>query len=340
MTIRDAIQTVVHGGDLTEPQAVAAATALIRGEASEAQVAALLIGLRMKGETVAEIVGFARAARSGATPLQLARDGVIDCCGTGGDGHGTFNVSTACAFVAAAAGCRVAKHGNRAISSQCGSADVLDVLGIPADLPSDVVARCIDEVGVGFLFAPAFHPGLRHAGTARREIGVRTILNGLGPLTHPAGARRQVLGVYDGRLTQVFAQVLNQLGSTHCMVVHGDDGLDEITLSAATQVSELRDGAVTSYSITPEQFGIERAPLDAVRGGDGATNAALLEAVLAGEPGPRADIVRLNAGAAIYVGGGAASLSDGVAVASEVLRCGAGLAVLRRLQEIVREATA
>ena len=265
MTLTEAIHTVVNGVSLDEDQAATVAHEIMAGNATPAQIAALLVALRVKGETVDEIAGFVRAMRAGATPAPARSDNLVDTCGTGGDSSGTFNISTVSALVAAGAGCKVAKHGNRSISSSCGSADVLQSLGVNVEMPPEAAARCIDEIGVGFLFAPQYHPGARHAAGPRREIGTRTIFNVLGPLLNPAGARRQLMGVYDANLTDPIAQVLRRLGSTHCLVVHGEDGLDEITLAARTHVAELKDGAVCSRTISPEEFGFKRRELTALR---------------------------------------------------------------------------
>lgn len=337
MTVQEAIQRVIEGRSLDEKQAAAVASDIMAGKATPAQIAALLVGLRIKGETVEEITGFVRTMRQGATPVPAVAGDLVDTCGTGGDRSGTFNISTVSAFVAAGAGCKIAKHGNRSVSSGCGSADVLQALGVDIEMPPDVTARCIDEIGVGFLFAPQYHPGARHAAVPRREIGVRTIFNVLGPLLNPAGARRQLLGVYDRKLTGPIAQVLHRLGSTHCLVVHGEDGLDEITLAARTHVSELKDDTIRSLAISPAEFGVKPAELDALRGGDAETNAVIVWRVLNGESGPTRDVVLLNAGAAIYVGGQAASIAEGVRRAAESLDSGRAQAALDALVARSRE---
>jgi len=337
MTVQEAIQQVIEGRSLDEKQAAAVASDIMAGKATPAQIAALLVGLRIKGETVEEITGFVRTMRQGATPVPAVAGDLVDTCGTGGDRSGTFNISTVSAFVAAGAGCKIAKHGNRSVSSGCGSADVLQALGVDIEMPPDVTARCIDEIGVGFLFAPQYHPGARHAAVPRREIGVRTIFNVLGPLLNPAGARRQLLGVYDRKLTGPIAQVLHRLGSTHCLVVHGEDGLDEITLAARTHVSELKDDTIRSLAISPAEFGVKPAELDALRGGDAETNAVIVWRVLNGESGPTRDVVLLNAGAAIYVGGQAASIAEGVRRAAESLDSGRAQAALDALVARSRE---
>jgi anthranilate phosphoribosyltransferase len=331
MTVQEAIREVVDGRSLSEQQAAGVAREIMTGSATAAQVAALLVGLRVKGETVAEITGFVRAMRQGAARIPVAADDAVDTCGTGGDGAGTFNISTVSAFVAAGAGCKVAKHGNRSVSSGCGSADLLQALGVNVEMPPERSARCIDEVGVGFLFAPQYHPGARHAAGPRREIGVRTIFNVLGPLLNPAGAKRQLLGVYDARLTEPIAQVLHRLGSIHCLVVHGEDGLDEITLAGKTLITELKSGVVRSFSILPEDVGVQRADLGALRGADPQANARIARQVLSGQPGPTRDIVLLNAGAAIHVGGKAASIAEGVRRAAESIDRGRAQAALDAL---------
>lgn len=331
MTIHEAIRTCIAGRDLTEEAAGDAAREIMSGEVGGEAIAALLVALRMKGETVAEITGFVRAMRCGATRVPIDSEGLIDTCGTGGDGAGTFNISTVAALVAAGAGCKVAKHGNRSNSSKSGSSDVLRALDVNTEMTPERTAECIERIGIGFLFAPQYHPGARHAGSARKAIGARTIFNTIGPLVHPAGAKRQVMGIYDGRLTEPVAEVLRRLGSVHCLVVHGDDGLDEITISGPTRISELKDAAIHSYTVAPEQFGIERASIEAIRGGEPEENARITRSVLAGEKGPRRDVVVLNAGAVIYAGGVAHSMEDGVAQAARAIDSGAATQKLEAL---------
>jgi anthranilate phosphoribosyltransferase len=331
MTVPEAIQLLVDGRDLSEQQAAEVAAEIMAGNATPAQISGLLVALRIKGESVDEIVGFIRTMRRGATPAPARADNLVDTCGTGGDKSGTFNISTVSAFVAAGAGCHVAKHGNRAQSSNCGSADVLQALGVDVEMPPEESARCIDEIGVGFLFAPQYHPGARHAAGPRREIGVRTIFNVLGPLLNPAGARRQLIGVYDAELTEPIAQVLCRLGSVHCLVVHGEDGLDEIALAGKTRVTELKDGSIRSSFITPSEFGIAPATADTLRGGTVTDNARIVREVLGGRTGPTRDVVLLNAGATIYVGGQADSISLGVARAAESIDSGRARAKLDAL---------
>ncbi len=330
--IRQAIADVVAGRDLAEDRAHAVAGSMMTGEATPAQIAALLVALRMKGETVDEITGFARAMREKARTIPGDTDGVIDTCGTGGDGSGTFNISTVSAFVVAGAGVAVAKHGNRSVSSKCGSAELLEQLGVPVDADADQAARNLKTAGFAFLFAPLYHEATRHAVGPRREIGVRSLFNLVGPLTNPAGARRQLMGVFDGAFTEPLAQVLGRLGSVHCMVVHGSDGLDEITLSGPTLVSEFRDGTLRSYDLDPREFGFELRGLDEVQGATPSTNARIAEEILAGEPGAPREIVLLNAGAAIHVGGAAASIAEGIAAARRSIDSGAALRRLRILQ--------
>ncbi|HXV76647.1 MAG TPA: anthranilate phosphoribosyltransferase, partial [Candidatus Polarisedimenticolaceae bacterium] len=285
-----------------------------------------------KGETVAEITGFARAMRDAAEPLRHPFDDAIDTCGTGGDGRSTFNVSTVSAFVAAGAGCRVAKHGNRSVSSRCGSAEALEALGIDPRASARLTARLLAEVGVGFLFAPDYHRAMRHAVEPRREIGLRTIFNIVGPLTNPAGVRRQLVGVFERELTEVVAKVLARLGSTHCVVVHGADGLDEITLGGPTHVCEWRDGTLDRYRLDPRRFGFARVAAGRLRGGSPRENARIALAVLEGRPGPARDVALINAGAAIYVGGVAESIETGIERARESIDSGAAVEKLHALR--------
>src|SRR5277367_241791 len=325
--IQQAIEIIAGGTNLSRGEAEAAAEQILAGKATDAQIAALLAGLRDKGETLDELVGFAMAMRRHATPIfpaghSHADEALVDTCGTGGDASGTFNISTAAAFVAAGAGVRVAKHGNRSISSRCGSADVLEQLGARIDLPAERVARSIEEVGIGFLFAPAVHAATRHAMNARRELKIRTVFNLLGPLTNPAGASAQVVGVYDAGVTELMALALGELGVRRALVVHGTDGLDEISISGETRVSELRNGTVQNYRVTPEDFGLRRAPLDAIRGGDAKENSEIMHKILGRSllyrehTAPR-EIVLANAAAALVAAGRAADFRDGVDVAAQ-----------------------
>ncbi len=328
--IKEAISSLVSGRSLTMDEAAQVMREIMQGEATQAQFGAFVTALRLKGETVDEIVGLARTMRSKAVPVVTA-DAVVDTCGTGGDSSGTFNISTTAAFVAAGDGLKVAKHGNRAMSSQCGSADVLEALGIKIDLNSAQVQQCLEEVGIGFMFAPIFHPAMKYAVAPRREIGIRTVFNILGPLTNPAGAQAQVLGVADGLLAEKMASVLNGLGCQHALVVHGDDGLDEITVTAETQVYEVKDNNIEKYSIGPEDFGLPRADLNSLRGGSAAENAAFIRNILARAPGPGRDVVLLNAAAALMVGGRVDSLQQGVARAGEIIDSGQATAKLEQL---------
>ncbi|ROR29539.1 anthranilate phosphoribosyltransferase [Inmirania thermothiophila] len=333
MQMQEAIRRVVEGGDLTAEEMTAVMRAVMGGEATPAQIGGFLVGLRMKGETVEEIAAAAAVMRELATPVRVDVPHLVDTCGTGGDAAGTFNISTAAAFVVAAAGGHVAKHGNRSVSSRSGSADLLEAAGVRLELTPEQVARCIREVGVGFLFAPRHHGAMRHAIGPRREMGVRTVFNLLGPLTNPAGARRQVIGVFDRRWVEPMAEVLGRLGSEHVLVVHAEDGLDEISVSAPTEVAELRGGTVRSYRVTPEGLGLARSPLEALVVAGPAESLAVVRGVLGGEGGPAADVVAANAGAALYVAGLAPDLAAGVARARELMASGEPL---RRLEALAR----
>ena len=329
--IREAIAWVSSGTDLSPAEAGGVMEEIMRGAATPAQIGGFLTALRMKGETVVEIAAFARAMRAAAVPVSLPSPGArVDTCGTGGDGAGTFNISTAAAFVAAGAGVVVVKHGNRGVSSRCGSADVLEALGVDVAIPPEQVAAVLSAAGIAFLFAPAYHPAMQYARTARQEIGIRTVFNLLGPLTNPAGAGAHLLGVYDPRLTLPVARVLGDLGAERAMVVHGA-GLDEIATAGPTTVAELRDGEVTTYTLDCTEFGIPRSSVAAIRGGGPEENAATLLAILSGEEGAARDIVLLNAGAAIYLGGKARDIAAGIARAETSIDSGAALDRLRRL---------
>jgi anthranilate phosphoribosyltransferase len=326
--ITEAIRALVDRRDLTRIEAAAAMEAIMSGAATGAQIGAFLTALRMKGETVEELIGFAQVMRQKVVRIRARGDDVaglsgtdremlIDTCGTGGDATGTFNVSTATAFVVAGAGLRVAKHGNRSVSSLCGSADVVETLGISLDLSPDAVARCIDEVGIGFLYAPLLHTAMKHVMPARREMGVRTVFNMLGPLTNPAAANAQIIGVYTASLTEPLARVLAELGTVRAFVVHGADNLDEISNTGESRVSEVREGRVRTYPVRPEDFGLSRASIQDLAGGDREQNAEVIRAILDGEPGARRDIVLMNAAAALVAGGRARDLKEGVAVAAQ-----------------------
>jgi len=341
--ILDALHRIAnHGQSLSREEARAVMTEVLSGQCTDAQIAALLVALHMKGETVEEIVGFAEAIRAAATSLELhansvldtsgtGRDALVDTCGTGGDASGTFNISTATAFVVAGAGVRVAKHGNRSVTSKCGSADVMEALGVNIQLPPERIADCLAQVGIAFLFAPAMHSAMKHVQTARRELRLRTVFNLLGPLTNPARATCQVVGVYSADLVETLAEALSMLGLHRALVVHGNDGLDEITITAPTRIAEVRDGQVRSYEVTPEEFGLERATFEEISGGDAAQNAGLIREVLVGKKSARRDVVLLNAAAALVAAGRADHLRDAVPLAVEAIDSGNAFAKLRAL---------
>ncbi len=332
-TVAGAIGRVAGGGSLGEAEAERVMGLIMDGEATPAQISALVVGMRMKGETVDEITGFARAMRERATPVRPAAARYIDTCGTGGDGLHTFNVSTTTAFVVAGAGVPVAKHGNRAVSSSAGSADVLEALGVDISLDAAGMARCIDECGVGFLFAQSLHASMRHAGGPRREIGIRTVFNILGPLTNPAGATRQLLGVYDARLAPVMAEVAGRLGAVRVLVVNGHPGMDEVSVSGPTTVAEFdaSAGGIRTFELTPEAVGIARSTVADIAGGDTRANAALVRAVLGGERGPRRDVVLMNAAAALVAAGDVDDLAAGVVRARDSIDSGRAIEALERL---------
>ena len=336
-----------HREDLTREQARAVMAEVLAGKATDAQVSALLVALHMKGETVEEIVGFAEAIRHAATPLGVStnsaldvsgteRDALVDTCGTGGDASGTFNISTATALTIAGAGVRVAKHGNRSVTSRCGSADVVEALGVVLTLPPARVAECLEEVGIAFLFAPAMNSAMRYVQPARRELRLRTVFNLLGPLTNPAGASAQVVGVYSEALVGKLAEALNMLGLRRALVVHGCDGLDEITITGPTKIGEVRNGWVKLYEITPEQFGLERAPIADIMGGDVAQNAQIIRDVLDGQKSAKRDVVLLNAAAAIVAAGRADSIENALPLAVESIDSGAARDKLERLVGFTR----
>lgn len=317
--------------DLTTGEASAAMAEIMEGRAQPAQIAGLLVALRMKGERPAEIVGLARTMRARATKLSRAFDPAFDTCGTGGDRAHTFNVSTVAALVLAASGVRVAKHGNRSVSSRCGSADLFETLGVNISAPPEIVERCLQETGIAFFFAPTFHPSMRHAAAARRDLGIRTAFNLLGPLTNPAGASRQLVGVPRPELTELVARSLALLGSERAWVVHGADGLDEISTTGYTKVSECRGGSVNTFYVHPSDFKLTKAAPEALAGGDAADNAAIARRVLAGEPGAPRDIVLLNAGVSLLVAGAAGTVVEGIERAAAAIDSGAATAVLERL---------
>jgi len=331
MDIQAAIKAVIARQDLSSDEMRSVMQQIMTGECTASQIGGFLVGLRMKGETVDEMSAAAGVMRELATRVEVSGDHLVDTAGTGGDSSGSFNISTASALVAAAAGARVAKHGNRSMTSNSGSADVLEAAGVKLDITPEQVSDCVQQVGVGFMFAPAHHGAMKHAIGARKEMAVRTIFNVLGPLTNPAGAPNQVIGVFDGDLLEPMASVLKQLGSNHVMVVHAEDGMDEISISAPTHVAELKQGEVSTYTVTPSDFGMESASLEELRVDSAEQSLAMIRAVLADNPGPARDIVCLNAGAAIYVSGCADSLAGGVEAARAAISSGKAAAVLQNL---------
>jgi len=332
ITMQEAIKAVTEKRDLTAQEMRDTMRLIMTGEATPAQVGGFLVGLRMKGESIDEIAAAAGVMRELSSKVEVDKNHLVDTCGTGGDASGSFNISTASAIVVAAAGGKVAKHGNRSISSKSGSADVLETAGVNLEISPEQVADCVNEVGVGFMFAPLHHSAMRHAIGPRREMAVRTIFNVLGPLTNPAGAPNQVLGVFSKDLVEPLAHVLKQLGSHHVLVVHAEDGMDEISIATPTFIAELKDGAVTTYTIEPEDFDMSRADLEQIRATDSAHSLEIIKGVFNNTDGPAKDIVCLNAGAAIYVAGLAASLTDGVRKAQEVIASGA---VVDKLQQLI-----
>jgi anthranilate phosphoribosyltransferase len=339
----DALHRIAnHGESLSRVEARTVMAEVLAGQCTDSQVAALLVALHMKGESVEEIVGFAEAIRAAATPMNLfsgldvsgtGRDALVDTCGTGGDASGTFNISTATALVVAGAGVRVAKHGNRSITSKCGSADVMEALGVNLSLPADRLAQCLQVAGIAFLFAPAMHSAMKRVQTARRELRLRTVFNLLGPLTNPAGASAQVVGVYSVELVDKLAEALSMLGLHRALVVHGLDGLDEITITGLTRVAEVREGKVRTYEVTPEEFGLDRAPLEEISGGDAVANAAIIREILAGRKSPRRDVVLLNASAALVAAGKTDRLADALPLAVASIDSGAAA---KKLEALVR----
>ena len=317
MDIQTAIAQAIDGNDLTRTDMVCVMDAIMSGEVTDAQIGGFLVALRIKGESIDEIRGAAEVMREKSTKIKTTHSVIVDTCGTGGDHSSTFNISTTAAFVAAGTGLCVAKHGNRSVTSQSGSADVLAVLGVNTEASPDVVGQCLDEVGIGFLFAVALHGAMKHAIGPRRELATRTVFNALGPLTNPAGATRQVMGVYSPNLTETLANVLSGLGSEHAFVVHGSDGLDEVTTTGPTRVSELKTDSVSTYEISPGDFGLDTAAPEDLKGGEPAENAEILKGVLSGEKGPRRDIVLINSALALVAGGKAESVEEGVALAAK-----------------------
>src|SRR5271157_688557 len=329
--IKEAIAQLVEGRSLTMDEASTVMNEIMEGSATPAQFGSFVTALRLNGETVEEIAGLARTMRSKALRVKIDAP-VVDTCGTGGDARGTFNISTAAAFVAAACGLKVAKHGNRAMSSQCGSADVLEALGVKIDLNPEQVQQCLEKVGIGFMLAPVFHPAMKFAAAPRKEVGIRTVFNILGPLTNPAGAKAQVLGVPSKDLTVKMATVLKMLCCQHALVVHGEDGLDEITVTGKTFIAELKDGNIRNYEITPEDVGFSRAAPDSLKGGTAKDNAVLLRSILSGKKGAQRDIVLLNAAAALIAGGKAATFKEGIAAASKAIDSGKAL---QKVEELI-----
>jgi len=343
--ILDALHRIAnHRQSLSRGEARDVMVEVLTGKCTDAQIAALLVALHMKGETVEEIVGFAEAIRAAATPLSIhqnstvdvsgtGRDALVDTCGTGGDASGTFNISTATALVVAGAGVRVAKHGNRSVTSKCGSADVMEALGVKINLPPARLAACLEEVGIAFLFAPAMHSAMKYVQPARRELRLRTVFNLLGPLTNPAHASAQVVGVYSVELVEKLAEALSMLGLHRAIVVHGLDGLDEITITGPTRVAEVREGSVRTYEITPEEFGIERAPIEDISGGDAAANAGIIREILGGNKSPKRDVVLLNAAAALVAAGRADHVAEALPLAAQSIDSGAAA---EKLEAMVR----
>jgi anthranilate phosphoribosyltransferase len=328
-------------GTLTQEQAYASLREILEGAASDVQIASLLTAIAVRGVTVDELAGFVQAMRAVSRPLPLSeaeRGQLVDTCGTGGDSRGTFNISTASALVAAAAGVKVAKHGNRGVTSKCGSADVLEELGVPVDLEPEVALECLRQTGFAFLYAPALNPAMKRVQPIRRALGFRTFFNLAGPLTNPAGARSQVVGVFAPSAVSLLAQTLGRLGAKHALVVHGHDGLDELTLNGKSDVAEVREGAVRHFTLEAAEAGLSLAPLEALAGGDAPENARLIEGILQGEVGPRRDIVLLNAAAALMVAGRAADFATGVRAAADAIDSGAGLRVLEQLRNFDRAA--
>ncbi|MDD2366845.1 MAG: anthranilate phosphoribosyltransferase [Desulfuromonadaceae bacterium] len=349
--IKKAIAKVVERKDLSEAETIEVMNQIMSGESTTAQIGAFITALRMKGETIEEITGAARVMRERATPIRVGRgvldidrdeinvdrETILDVVGTGGDGTNTFNISTTVSFVVSACGVKVAKHGNRSVSSACGSADVLEKLGINLDVTSETVENCINQIGIGFLFAPALHGAMKHAIGPRREIGIRTIFNILGPLTNPAGADCQVMGVYSEDLVEKLAGVLHKLGCKHGFVVHGSDGMDEITLTGETTVAEVTPAGITVSRITPEQYGLKKCSMDELRGGDAVANAAIVKSVLGGEQGAKREIVLLNAAYALLAAGKVTTPADGFSLAAEAIDSGRAIQQLDKLRVLTNQ---
>jgi anthranilate phosphoribosyltransferase len=336
--IREAIQTILAGKHLSRQDAHRTMSGIMSGEATPAQIGAFLVGMRMKGERADEVAGFAEAMREKATRVPTRHENAIDMCGTGGDGAGTFNISTVASFVVAGGGVPVAKHGNRSVSSQCGSADVLQALGVKIDLSAEQMGECLDKLGIAFLFAPTLHPAMKHAIGPRRELGVRTVFNILGPITNPAFVRRQVLGVYNAELARLLAQVLAELDTEHAVIVHGEEGLDEISISGSTLAFEVKRGNVSESRLLPEDFGLRPGTSDGLAGGDAERNAEIAMQVLRGESGPARDAVIANAACGLVVGGAATTFADGAQLARQSIDSGAALAKLEAMIEFTNAA--
>ena len=334
--IKEALSKIVSREDLTSIEAREVMREIMLGQATPAQIGAFLTALRMKGETVDEIAGCAQAMRESAIKVEPKREALVDTCGTGGDGKGTFNISTTVAFVAAGAGLAVAKHGNRSVSSRCGSADLLQTLGVNIELSAEQIAQCIDEVGIGFLFAPRLHPAMKYALGPRQEIGLRTLFNILGPLCNPAQVKRQLLGVYHSDLTELMAKVLHALGAEHAFVVHGADGLDELSVTGTNKVSRLSNGHIETFYLDPKELGLPRASLRELAGGTIEDNVTITQALLKGEKGPRRNVVLLNTSAVLIAGGKAANFSEGLVLAVEAIDSGRAERKLQQLIEFSR----
>ena len=332
--IKEALVRIVSGDDLTADEAREVMNEIMQGQATQAQIGAFLTGLRMKGETAEEIAGCARAMRENAIEVKPKNNVVVDTCGTGGDGSGTFNISTTVAFVAAGAGIAVAKHGNRSVSSRCGSADLLQALGVNLEIRAEQVAQCINEVGIGFLFAPMLHPAMKNALGPRQEIGLRTMFNVLGPLANPAWVKRQLIGVFSPDLTKTLAEVLKSMGTEHAFVVHGAGGLDELSTTGSNKVSELRHGQIKTYDLDPQTLGLPTAKPSDLLGGTVEENAEIVKTVLQGQPGPKRDVVLLNAAAVMVAGGKASDLKEGLALAAESIDSGRAFEKIGKLAQM------
>jgi anthranilate phosphoribosyltransferase len=330
----EAIKKVIEGIDLSRDEALEVMELIMSGEATDAQIGGFLVAMRLKGETVEEISSFTRVMREKATKIESGSSDVLDTCGTGGDGSHTFNISTLSAFVAAGAGITVAKHGNRSVSSKCGSADLIKELGINVDIPPEKVSECLQKTGIAFLFAPKLHASMKYAIGPRRELGIRTFFNILGPMTNPAGAKRQLIGVYSRDLVETVSGVLADLGSERAFVVHGNDGLDEITTTDETYIAEINGGKISTYSVSPEDFGIARAKPEDLTGGETDENAVIFKSILSGEKGPKSDIVLLNSAFAICAGGGAETPQEGLEIAVKSIESGAAMAKCNELKEL------